>query len=298
MVTRGVYLRVARRAVHRLAYSVAFGVVASGAARAQSPAAWTDTIAPFRVIDNVYYVGSVGLTAWLITTPKGHILLDVGLPQNAAMVTRNIRRLGFRLRDVKILLNTHAHFDHAGGIAQLKRATGARLFSAAGDRVALERGVYVGSEEHTEYNFPRVRVDSVITDGGAVTLGGVTLTANITPGHTAGCTSWTLPVLSDGVRHTAVFFCSASVAANKLAPRPQYPGIVDDYRRTFARFKTMTADVFFAAHSELFDLQTKRARLSAGGPNPFVDPDAFQRTVSKYESDFEKELARQLAASP
>ena len=112
------------------------------ACRAQSPAAWTDTIAPFRVIDNVYYVGSAGLTAWLITTPKGHILLDVGLPQNAAMVERNIRRLGFRLRDVKIILNSHAHFDHSGGIAALKRATGARLFASAGDREALERGVY------------------------------------------------------------------------------------------------------------------------------------------------------------
>ena len=289
---------VARSAIRRVACLVALSIGASGAARAQSPAAWTDTIAPFRVIDNVYYVGSAGLTAWLITTPKGHILLDVGLPQNAAMVERNIRRLGFRLRDVKILLNTHAHFDHAGGIAQIKRATGARLFAAAGDRVALERGVYVGSEDHTEFNFPPVHVDSLIPDGGVVTLGGVTLTANITPGHTAGCTSWTLPVLSDGVRHTAIFFCSASVAFNRLSPNPQYPGIVDDYRRSLARFRSIDADVFFAAHSELFDMQAKRAQLRAGGPNPFIDPTALQRTVSKYEADFEKELARQLAASP
>ena len=277
---------------------VTLSIGASGAARGQSPAAWTDTIAPFRVIDNVYYVGSAGLTAWLITTPKGHILLDVGLPQNASMVERNIRRLGFRLRDVKILLNTHAHFDHAGGIARLKRDTHARLIAAAGDRVALERGVYVGSEDHTEFNFPPVHVDRLIPDGGVVTLGGVTLTANVTSGHTAGCTSWTLPVLSDGVRHTAIFFCSASVAFNRLAPNPQYPGILDDYRRSFARFKSIDADVFFAAHSELFDLQAKRARLSAGGANPFIDPAALQRTVLKFEADFDKELARQLAASP
>ena len=268
------------------------------ACRAQSPAAWTDTIAPFRVIDNVYYVGSAGLTAWLITTPKGHILLDVGLPQNAAMVERNIRRLGFRLRDVKIILNSHAHFDHSGGIAALKRSTGARLFASAGDREALERGVYIGSEDHTEFNFPPVHVDSLIPDLGSVTLGGVTLTANITPGHTAGCTSWTLPVMSDGARHTAVFFCSASVAFNRLAPKPQYSGIVDDYRRSFARFKTIDADVFFAAHSELFDLQGKRARIAAGGENPFIDAGALQRTVAKYEADFDKELARQRAASP
>ena len=275
--------------------ALALTVAGARISAAQSPAAWTDTISPFRVIDNVYYVGSAGLTAWLITTPKGHILLDVGLPQNAAMVERNIRTLGFRLRDVKILLNSHAHFDHSGGIAAIKRATGAKLFASAGDREALERGVYIGSEDHTEFNAPPVRVDSLIPDGGTVTLGGVTLTANITPGHTAGCTSWTLPVMADGTRHTAIFFCSASVAFNRLAPKPQYPGIVDDYRRTFAKFRTILADVFFAAHAELFDLQAKSAQLSAGGPNPFIDPDALKRTVAQFEADFEKELARQRA---
>ena len=262
-------------------------------ARAQIPASWTDTIAPFRVIDNVYYVGSAGLTAWLITTPKGHILLDVGLPQNAALVERNIRRLGFRVRDVKILLNTHAHFDHSGGIAAMKRRTHARLFSSLGDREALERGVYIGFEDTARFRFPAVHVDSVIADGDTVSLGGVTLTASVTPGHTAGCTSWTLPVMSDGVRHTAIVFCSASVAANRLAPNPQYPSILDDYRRTFARFRTMSADVFFAAHSELFDLQGKRARMASGGPNPFVDPGALQRVVAQFEADFKTELARQ-----
>ena len=263
---------------------------------AQSPAAWTQPTAPFRVIDNVYYVGTAGLPSWLITTPQGHILLDVGLPQNAGMVLRNIRRLGFRTRDVKILLNSHAHFDHSGGIAAVQRATGARLFASVGDREALERGVYIGSEDHTEFNFPPAHVDSLIPDGGAVTLGGVTLTANLTPGHTAGCTSWTLPVMADGAQHNAIFFCSASVAFNRLAPKPQYAGIVDDYRRTFARFKTIKADVFFAAHTELFDMPAKRARLSSGGPNPFVDPGELQRTVMQFEADFEKELARQQAA--
>lgn len=260
---------------------------------AQNPKNWTDTIAPFRVIDNVWYVGSAGLTAWLITTPQGHILLDVGLPQNAELVEKNIRRLGFRLRDVKIILNTHAHFDHSGGIAAVKGATGARLFATAGDREALERGVYIGSEEHTEFNFPPVHVDSLIPDGGQVTLGGVTLTANITPGHTAGCTSWTMPVMADGARHTAIFFCSASVAANRLAPRPQYPGIIEDYRRTFVKFRTIEADVFFAAHSELFDLPGKRARMAPDMPNPFVDAGALQRVVAEYEVAFVKELAQQ-----
>ena len=284
------------RLIARLLANLALAATCTSPAMAQSPKSWTDTIAPFRVIDNVWYVGSAGLTAWLITTPQGHILLDVGLPQNAELVEKNIRRLGFRLRDVKIILNTHAHFDHSGGIAAVKGATGARLFATDGDREALERGVYIGSEDHTEFNFAPVHVDSLIPDGGHVTLGGVTLTANITPGHTAGCTSWALPVLADGVRHTAIFFCSAAVAFNRLAPMPQYPGIVDDYRRSFARFKTLDADVFFAAHSELFDLQAKRARMSAGAANPFVEPGALQRTAARLEVDFEKELVRQQAA--
>lgn len=264
---------------------------------AQTPANWTDTIAPFRVIDNVYYVGSAGLSAWLITTPQGHILLDVGLPQNATMVQRNIERLGFRVTDVKVLLNSHAHFDHAGGLAHLKRQSGARLFAMAGDRTALERGVYVGSDSVLAYRFPAVQVDSVITDGSKVTLGGVTLTANLTAGHSAGCTTWTLPVQAAGTRHTAAFFCSASVAANRLAPRPQYPGIVADYRRTFARLKTMDADVFLPPHAELFDLAERRTRLAAGGTNPFIDATALRRLAVTLEAAFERELTRQEAAA-
>ncbi len=264
---------------------------------AQNPANWTAPFTPFRVIDNVYYVGSAGLSAWLITTPKGHILLDVGMPENAAMVERNIAKLGFRVADVKVLLNTHAHFDHAGGLAALKRRTGAKLFAMAGDRTALERGVYVGSESVLAFRFPAVRVDSVITDGATVTLGGVTLTANLTPGHSAGCTTWTLPLQADGARHTAAFFCSASVAANRLAPHPQYPGIVDDYRRTFARLKALDADVFLPPHAELFDLAARRARLSAGSVNPFIDATALPRLATTLEAAFEKELARQSAVS-
>ncbi|HYW52246.1 MAG TPA: subclass B3 metallo-beta-lactamase [Gemmatimonadaceae bacterium] len=277
---------------------VRLAVVSALAARAltaQVPTAWTDTIAPFRMIDNVHYVGSAGLSAFLITTPKGHILLDAGLPSNAPMVARNITRLGFALRDVRILLNSHAHYDHAGGLAALKRLTGARLFAMAGDTAALERGVYIGSESDASMRFPGVRVDSVLTDGSMVTLGGVTLTANLTAGHSAGCTSWSMPVTSDGAKHNAIFFCSASVAANRLAPRPQYPGIVADYRRTFARLRAVDADVFLAPHAELFDLRGKRGRIAAGRPNPFIDAALLRQVTLQAEAAFTKELARQEA---
>ena len=280
--------------ISRLLGSLFLLALGSTTLRAQIPRNWTDSIAPFRLIDNVYYVGSAGLGAYLITTPAGHILLDVGLPANAPMVERSITALGFALRDVKIILNTHAHHDHAGGIAQLKRSTGARLLASAGDRGALEGGVYVGSEEDVSLRFPPVTVDSTIADRQPITMGGVTLTAHITPGHSRGCTTWTMPVTSDGARHTAVFFCSASVAANRIGPRnPQYPGIVADYRRTFAHLQQLDADVFLAPHAEFFNLQAKRVRLGGGGLNPFIDPGALQRIAARMKADFEKELVRQ-----
>ncbi len=268
-------------------------ILSAGTLAAQSPANWTEPVAPFRVIDNVYYVGSAGISAWLITTPKGHILLDVGMPQYATTVEHNIEQLGFTLTDIKIILNTHAHFDHSGGIAQLKRRTGAKLFVMAGDRVAMERGVYVGSESEVAYRFPAARVDSVLKDSSTVTLGGITLLANLTPGHSAGCTTWTMPVQADGGRHDIAFFCSASVAANRLTPRPQYPGIVDDYRRTFARLKAIDADVLLAPHAELYDLAAKRGKLVAGKPNPFIEAGALRKLALTLEAAFTKELARQ-----
>jgi metallo-beta-lactamase class B len=284
------------RAVCGAAMVIAASALQPATVAAQVPANWTDTIAPFHVIDNVYYVGSAGLSAWLITTPEGHILLDAGMPSYAPTVERNIQTLGFALKDVKILLNTHAHFDHSGGLARLKQSTGAKLIAHSGDRAALESGLYIGSESVEAYRFPAVTVDSVIGDRDRVTLGGVTLTANHTPGHTAGCTSWTMPVVDNGVRHRAVFFCSASVAANRLAPNPQYPGIVADYRRTFQRLKMMRADVFFAPHAELFDLQAKRSRMSAAARNPFIEAGRLRRLAVELERDFEEALGKQRGA--
>jgi metallo-beta-lactamase class B len=277
---------------------VALAVLA-GTAAAQGTN-WTQPFAPFRVIGPVYYVGSAGLSSWLIKTRKGLILLDVGVPGNANLVEKNIQALGFRLKDVKVLLNSHAHFDHSGGLAKLKADTGAMLMASAGDRYALEKGVYPGSESQHVLDFPPVKVDRVLNDGDKVSLGGVTLTARITPGHTAGCTSYLLPLTEAGQSHTAFFFCSASIGVNRLVGDPQYPGIVADYRKTFALLKTIKADVYLAPHAEFFDLPGKRARLVAGQPNPFVNPDELQHAVTAFETAFDAGLAKQEAqkASP
>ncbi len=277
--------------------SLALTAVATVAV-AQAPVNWTQPTEPFHVIDNVYYVGTAGLSAWLITTPKGLILLDVGVPGNADLVEKNIIRLGYRLSDVKILLNSHAHFDHSGGLARLKADTGALLAASEGDREALERGVYIGSEDIHAMDFPAVKVDRVLHDGDKVELGGVALTTVITPGHTKGCTDYLLPVQDSGVAHTAFFFCSASVAANRLAPHPQYPGIVDDYRKTFARLKTIKADVYLAPHAEFFDLDAKRARMAPGKPNPFIDKGELARAIPPFEKAFDAALAAQEGRKP
>jgi metallo-beta-lactamase class B len=259
--------------------------------------AWNQPAPPFRVIDNVYYVGTHELGVWLITSPKGHVLLDGALAESVPQIEAHIRQLGFRVEDVRWLINSHAHFDHSGGLAQLRRDTGAQLVASKGDRESLEHGTYLGSETNSHLSAPPVPVDRTLVDGQVVAVGPVRLTAHLTPGHTRGCTTWTLPVMEAGVPHTVIFYCSTSVALNRLAPTEQYPGIVQDYRRSFERLRRLQADVFLANHESFFDLWPKRARQHEGQPNPFIDPTELPRFVAASEDAFEQELAQQRAAS-
>ena len=268
------------------------GALTLTAAPALAQANWLLPAKPYRIIDNTYSVGSAGLTALLITTPKGHVLLDVGLPMNAGMVEKNIQKLGFKLSDIKILLTSHGHFDHAGGLARLKADTGATMIAHEGERYALEKGVYPGSERKTVLDFPLVKVARAVKDGEAIEIGGLKLTAHLTPGHTRGCTTWTWPVKDrDGSAHTAIYFCSASVAANSLAPE-QYPGIVADYRHTFATARSIPGDVFLAPHAEFYDAPAKQARLGGPGPNPFIDRAGYLKVIDAQQKAFEASLAQ------
>ena len=159
------------------------------------------------------------------------------MPEGAPLIEANIAKLGFKLSDVKILLNSHAHFDHSGGLAQLKQDTGATLYAMEGDVSALEGGFYLGSEDVRSMNAPPVKVDRVLKDGDTVKLGDFTLTAHLTPGHSRGCTSWGATLRRRGKAYEALVFCSATVAANRITPPLQYEGIVEDYRKTFAKTK-------------------------------------------------------------
>ncbi len=276
------------------------GLALAATALAQTPANWERPAKPFRIADNLYYVGTEGLSVFLITTPAGHILVDGAMASSPKLIDAGISQLGFKPADVKILLSTHAHYDHAAGLAQLKRDTGAQLVAGTADKLALETGKYIGSEEVKAFDFTPVKVDRTVGQGDTVSLGGVVVTAQHTPGHTAGCTSWSLPVAIDGKPHQALIFCSTSVAANRLASKtrgPQYPGIVADYRRAFARLKSLKVDVFLAPHAEQFGLAGKLARLRPGAPSPFVDPGELARVVAASEADFEVQLKKQTQAA-
>ncbi|QGZ94519.1 subclass B3 metallo-beta-lactamase [Terricaulis silvestris] len=253
---------------------------------------WNAPVAPYALIGNIHYVGVSGVSAFLITTPDGHFLLDGAFPQSAPAIIANIEALGFNIRDVKYLLNSHAHIDHAGGLARLQQASGATMVASEGDREALESGrVGFGAIA------PRVRVDRVIGDGETLTLGGVTMTALITAGHTPGCTSWSMDVRgADGAPHRAFFHCSTTLAGRSLVP-PAYPGIAENFRATFARLRTIEADVLLTNHPEFADLVGKRARQIAGDANAFVDAGELQRLNTRLQATFEAELARQTAAA-
>jgi metallo-beta-lactamase class B len=276
------------------------GIALAGPATSQNwPAAWTAAAEPSHIIGPIYQVGSQGIGVYLITSKDGNIVLDGGMPGYGAKVVENIRKLGFDPKKTRYLLNTHAHFDHSGGLAEIKQASGARMVSSAGDKESLENGHYLGFESNKSLDAPPGKVDQVIGDGQQVRVGGVVLTANLTPGHTRGCTSWTMPLVEAGRTHKVVFFCSATVAGNTLAPKEQYPGIVADYRKTFARLKTIDADIYLAPHAEFFDMAGKRAKRAADpkAPSPYIVPGEFQTAVTKMAADFEVQLAQQQKAA-
>jgi metallo-beta-lactamase class B len=266
-----------------------FALCAIGFAQStpEQRAAWNQPVKPFRIIGNVYYVGAANVSSFFIKTPDGAIVLDGGLPETAPVIEKNIAALGFSITDVKFLLNSHAHFDHCGGLAELKKLSGARVIASERDRPVLE------SAKGGAAPFPAVAVDRVIRDKQTVQLGGVTLTAHLTPGHTKGCTTWAMPVTDAGKTYQVVFYCSTSVV-DKLVNNSDYPAIVSDYMRSFAELRKMPCDVFLAPHAGFFNLDAKRKQLDAGKLDAFVDPTEMQNFVEASEKEFRQELDAQI----
>ncbi|WP_424627894.1 BJP family subclass B3 metallo-beta-lactamase [Bradyrhizobium sp. SYSU BS000235] len=263
---------------------------------AQVTKKWTTPFEPFHMIGNIYYVGTDGIAVYIIKTSQGLILMDTALPQSTGMIKDNIAKLGFKLSDIKYILNTHAHFDHTGGLAEIKKETGAQLVAGERDKPLLEGGYYPGDEKNSDLAFPAVKVDRAVKEGDKVNLGDTTLIAHATPGHSPGCTSWEMTVKDGNQNRDVLFFCSGTVALNKLVGHPTYAGIVDDYRSTYAKVKAMKIDVLLGPHPEVYGMQAKRAQMKDGAPNPFVKPDELASYVATLEQDFDKQLAKQTAA--
>ncbi|UBB25165.1 subclass B3 metallo-beta-lactamase [Pseudoxanthomonas japonensis] len=262
---------------------------------AQDPPEWTEPVKPFHIAGNVYYVGTQGLAAYLIKSDEGAILLDATLAENAGQIERNIESLGVPLREVELLLSDHAHADHVGAMAQLKRDTGARFLASEGDRWALENGRNEGDNNYGVMPFDPIPVDEVIRDGQQVRLGDVTLTAHLTPGHTRGCTSWSMTVDDRGTPREVLFLCSITVAGNTLVGNKAYPRIADDYRATFAKLAAMRADIVLTSHPEMADVLERAGKRDAGDADAFVEPGLLSTLVKDFKAAFEEALKEQEA---
>lgn len=266
-------------------------LLAAAPASAQlDPPSWTRATSPFTLIGPIDYVGTEGLASYLIHTRAGAILIDAPMAENVARIEYAVRARGVKMREVKYLLLSHAHFDHAGGLAGVKKLTGARLVVGARDASAVSAGIPPGETSYGVIKFPAAKVDVAARDGSKVTLGGVTLTAVSTPGHTPGCTSWKMRIIEKGKPLDILFACSITVAGNKLVGNKRYPGIVSDFRQTFAKLGGIQADVVLPFHPESVDLfaRAKRGEL--------VDRTILPRMIADARIAFEADLAKQQKA--
>jgi metallo-beta-lactamase class B len=268
-------------------------------AAAQDRGQWTQPFPPFKLIGNVYWVGTYDLSTYLITTDAGHIVINTGFAETVPEIKKGVEQLGFDFDDVEILSATHAHFDHVAGLAELKRLTGAQVLMSEADAVLLEDGgksdFRFGDDPAT--NFDPVRVDRRLKDRDTIALGGVTVTAHHHPGHTKGATSFTLTVREAGRDYRVVIANMGSINPGvTVSGMPNYPAIGDDYARTFAKQKALPVDVFLASHAAQFGLHEKFKPGDAYDPDRFVDPQGYLAAVERLERTYVEQLARERAA--
>ena len=279
-------------------------------ARAQNPSDWLEPFSPHHIAANLYYVGSKGLASYLITTPQGHILINSSLEANVPLIRESIEKLGFHFTDVKILLISHAHADHCAGSARIKELTSAKYMVMDADVPVVESGGkadfrYGNSADNL---YKPAKVDRTLHDGDEVQLGGAVLVAHKTPGHTKGCTTWTMKVAEVGPATgggmskkkalDVVIVGSPNVNPGyKLVNNSAYPQIAQDYEQMFRVLKSLPCDIFLGAHGGYYDMEAKFARLKDATQNPFIDPQGYQRYVADREQAFLTELHNQQSPS-
>lgn len=268
---------------------------------AQSRPEWTRPFPPFRIAGNLYYVGSEDLASYLIVTPKGDILINSNLESSPPLIQKSVEALGFHMNDIKILLISHAHYDHCAGSAAIKRMTGAKYYVMAQDVSVVESGgqtdFQYGSDK--SIRFPPAHVDKALHDGDKVSLGGTALTAHLTAGHTRGTTTWTLDETESGRLLHVVIVGSPNVNPGYiLVGNTKYPQIADDYRHGFEVLNALPCDIFLGAHGGYFDLQAKYDRWKSGDHNAFIDPAGYKSYIADREQAFESELKKQSQGNP
>jgi metallo-beta-lactamase class B len=275
-------------------------VIGSISLHAQQNSEWTEPFPPFKIAGNLYYVGSKGLANYLITTPKGHILINSDLEANVPLIRASVEKLGFKFSDIKILLISHAHWDHNAGSDIIKKLTGAKYMVMDADVDVVESG---GKTDFQYGNDPTslytpTKVDHVLHDGDQVTLGGVTLTAHLTPGHTKGCTTWTMKVQEGGKSYNVVIVGSPNVNPGyRLVNNAAYPQIASDYEKMFRVLNSLPCDIFLGAHGSYFGLEEKYPQLKQRGVAAFVDPEGYKRYVAERDQEFKSKLTKQRATA-
>ena len=250
---------------------------------------------------NLYYVGSKDLASYLIVTPQGDILINSSLEASVPLIRRSVESLGFKFSDIKILLISHAHYDHCAGSAKIKQLTGAKYYVMDADVSVVESGgktdFMYGADP--SMHFPPTHVDRVLHDGDKVTLGGSTLTAHLTPGHTRGTTTWTIDETEGGRTLHAVIVGSPNVNPGyKLVGNKAYPRIAEDYRRGFSVLHSLPCDIFLGAHGAYFGLADKYPRFKNGDRNAFIDPAGYKAYINERELAFESQLRQQHGGKP
>lgn len=250
---------------------------------------------PFKIIGNVYYVGASDVTSYLITTPQGHILIGAGFSETVPQIKANVAKLGFKLEDIKILLVDQSHYDHCGGLAEIKNLTNARLYASPPDASILEDGgksdFWFGGDKEL---FTPVKVDERLKDGQEIKLGDTTLKTYFTFGHTKGATSWTTGVFENGKKYKLLFASSLTTLDYPLANNAKYPNIAEDFAKSYLTLKNIKADIFLSSHGGFFDLTKKAAKVYAGeSPNPFVNPNESKRFIINMEKSFHEKLNKE-----
>jgi len=256
---------------------------------------WTDPFPPFRIVGNVYYVGTYDLATYLITTPQGHILINSGLGETVQEIKTGVEQLGFKMREVKILTATHAHFDHVAGLAELQRMSGAQVVMSVQDAEVIESGGKADFRwgEDSDTWFEPVKVDRRLNDRDKIELGGMTLTAHIHPGHTKGATSFIFEVRENGKTYRVGIMNMASINPGvRVSGMPKFPDIAQAYARTFNDQKATRIDVFLSSHASQFDLHKKYKAGDPYDPERFVDPQGYLAAVEALARTYRDQLAK------